>query len=121
LIGADAGGVIGNGKKNVMIGAGAGGVNASDVNNSVFIGNQVGQWSGGSNELRISNYDDWTPLIFGKFDEDKLTINGTLHVEEVMKLKPVSAPSNPEKGSIYFDDTTNKLRVYDGSTWQDCW
>ncbi len=38
------------------------------------------------------------------------------------KLKPLTiAPSNPTKGEIYFDDNLNKLRVYDGTTWQNCW
>jgi hypothetical protein len=46
----------------------------------------------------------------------------TLHVNDVMRLEPRStAPLNPSKGDIYFDNTLNKLRVYDGSTWQNCW
>ena len=32
-----------------------------------------------------------------------------------------SAPANPTKGTVYMDDTTNKLMVYDGTTWQACW
>lgn len=45
-----------------------------------------------------------------------------LHVNDVMRLEPrTSAPSSPAKGDIYFDDTLNKLRVYDGLTWQNCW
>lgn len=45
-----------------------------------------------------------------------------LHVNDVMRLEPrATAPSSPAKGDIYMDDTTNKLRVYDGTQWQDCW
>ena len=45
-----------------------------------------------------------------------------LHVNDVMRLEPrSSAPSSPAKGDIYFDNTLNKLRVYDGTTWQSCW
>lgn len=45
-----------------------------------------------------------------------------LHVNDVMRLEPrASAPTSPSKGDIYFDSTTNKLRVYDGTTWQNCW
>lgn len=46
----------------------------------------------------------------------------SLHVKDVMRLEPRSfSPPNPGKGDIYFDGTTNKLRVYDGTTWRDCW
>ena len=45
-----------------------------------------------------------------------------LHVNDVMRLEPrATAPANPSKGDIYMDDTTNKLMVYDGSTWRACW
>jgi len=44
----------------------------------------------------------------------------TLHVNSVMRLEPIStSPSNPGKGDMYFDSTLNKLRVYDGSVWQN--
>lgn len=50
------------------------------------------------------------------------TPDRTLHVNDVMRLEPRnSAPSNPSKGDIYFNGSTNKLMVYDGSTWQACW
>jgi hypothetical protein len=46
----------------------------------------------------------------------------TLHVNAVMRLEPIStAPSNPSKGDMYFDSTLNKLRVFDGTIWQNCW
>lgn len=45
-----------------------------------------------------------------------------LHVSDVMRLEPRgTAPSNPAEGDIYMDATTHKLRVYDGTQWQDCW
>lgn len=46
----------------------------------------------------------------------------TLHINSVMRLEPLStAPTSPGKGDIYFDNTLNKLRVYDGTVWQNCW
>ncbi len=46
----------------------------------------------------------------------------TLHVNAVMRLEPIStAPTSPAKGDMYFDSTINKLRVFDGTTWQSCW
>lgn len=45
-----------------------------------------------------------------------------LHVNDVMRLEPRnSPPENPTKGDMYFDGILNKLRVYDGTTWKDCW
>lgn len=45
-----------------------------------------------------------------------------LHVNNVMRLEPRNtAPSNPGKGDIYFDNNINKLRVFDGTVWQNCW
>ncbi len=46
----------------------------------------------------------------------------SLHVKDVLRLEPRdTAPSNPARGDIYFDGILNKLRVYDGTTWQNCW
>jgi hypothetical protein len=46
----------------------------------------------------------------------------TLHVNSVMRLEPIAtAPTSPAKGDIYMNGTTNKLMVYDGTTWQACW
>jgi hypothetical protein len=45
-----------------------------------------------------------------------------LHVNDAMRLEPLDiSPSNPKKGDIYFDGVLNKLRVYDGTQWQNCW
>ena len=45
-----------------------------------------------------------------------------LHVKDVMRLEPrPTSPSSPAEGDIYMDSTTHKLRVYDGTIWQDCW
>lgn len=45
-----------------------------------------------------------------------------LHIKDVLRLEPRDTePSNPEKGDIYFDGILNKLRVFDGTVWQNCW
>lgn len=30
-------------------------------------------------------------------------------------------PANPERGRTYYNNVTNKVRTYDGSTWRDLW
>lgn len=55
---------------------------------------------------------------------NRLTISGTgvVNVNSVLRLTPrATAPANPSQGDMYMDSTTNKLRVYDGTQWQDCW
>lgn len=31
-----------------------------------------------------------------------------------------AAPASPESGDVYYNSTTNKLQVYNGTAWQDC-
>jgi len=50
------------------------------------------------------------------------TMQGVTTINDVLKITPrTSAPPTPDKGTVYFDDVTNKLMVYDGTTWQACW
>ena len=44
-----------------------------------------------------------------------------LHVGDVMRLEPTTQPLTASKGDMYMDSSTNKLMVYDGTTWQACW
>jgi len=45
-----------------------------------------------------------------------------LHIKDVIRLEPrTSAPDNPVFGDMYIDAVLKKLRVYDGTTWQNCW
>jgi hypothetical protein len=46
----------------------------------------------------------------------------SLHIKDVIRLEPRNtAPENPVRGDMYYDGILNKLRVYDGTTWQNCW
>lgn len=45
-----------------------------------------------------------------------------LHIKDAIRLEPRNTPlENPTKGDIYFDGKLNKLRVYDGLNWHNCW
>lgn len=52
---------------------------------------------------------------FGIFPERTVHINGS------MRLEPTTEPVSPSAGDIYFDSSTNKLRCFDGSQWNDLW
>ena len=43
----------------------------------------------------------------------------SLHVDDVLRLEPASAPASPAAGDIYFDSSSAKLRCHDGAAWQD--
>jgi hypothetical protein len=128
------------GSNNIFIGEGAGQFNNGSGN--VLIGKNSG-WDNvfhnQNNILIIENSASTSPLIHGNFQDKKLTINNTLtvtsnigvgvsspqrslHVNDVIRLEPrATEPSNPSKGDIYMDNNTNKLRVFDGTQWQNCW
>ena len=65
------------GGNNVYIGNGAGYINTAGSGN-VFIGKGAGWNEAGSNKLYIDNSNTTTPLIYGDFNTDNLTINGNL-------------------------------------------
>ena len=61
-------------------------------------------------------------LSNGNVGVGDITPQRSLHISDVMRLEPrATAPASPAKGDMYFDSTLNKLRVYDGTVWQNCW
>jgi hypothetical protein len=82
-------------------------------------------FDGGNGSLVTRSLADNNIMVIQKNGNVGLNISApqrTLHVNSVMRLEPIpTAPSSPAKGDMYFDSTLNKLRVYDGTTWQNCW
>jgi len=68
-----------SGTYNTMIGYSAGRNNTSGARN-VFVGYGAGYNETGSNKLYISNSSTTTPLIYGDFSTNALTINGSFKV-----------------------------------------
>ena len=69
------------GNRNTFIGNGTGIFNTTGYRNT-FIGNGAGYSETGSNKLYIENSDSSSPLIYGEFDNDLVTINGELFVTD---------------------------------------
>ena len=61
----------------------------------------------------------------GTLTTDVGTLNtevAALQAPTIIKFTPLaSAPASPSEGWAYYDSTTHKLFVYDGTTWQACW
>jgi hypothetical protein len=111
------------GNKNTFLGTNTGTDNVAGEGN-VFVGYNVGRYEKGSDKLYIHNNSSSTPLIYGDFAKKELTVNGELEVktsatiDDFMRLKPGLAPANPQAGTIYFDQGTHKLRIFDGAAWR---
>jgi len=78
---------------------------------------------GGNNRFMFANTTVGNfPLVL---EGEHIGINqfdpeASLHINDFMKLEPRStAPSPPTEGMVYYDGSTHKLRVYNGSIWED--
>lgn len=49
-----------------------------------------------------------------------LAINSLIRPKSIF-FDPGTAPDGPTEGQAYYDSTLHKLRVWDGSAWQNCW
>ncbi len=70
-----------NGTQNVFLGNSAGSNNSGSGN--IFLGYTAGQNIAGDNKLVIDNSDTSTPLIYGDFTNNHLTINDSLTVDRL--------------------------------------
>ena len=79
---------------------------------NVFLGNMAGYFESGSDKLYIDNSDVSTPLIYGDFAENKLTIN------DVLRIAPRdAAPGNPAEGELYVNSVSHHIYCYLNGSW----
>jgi hypothetical protein len=113
LVGWATGTSIIDGNGNVIIGSGVDGSSTYNGDRSVFIGAEAGNQETNSSRLYIDNSNTTTPLIFGRFDTNALTINGTLTTTGLVQT-PASAtggaglnvpagtaPTSPVNGDVW--------------------
>ncbi len=58
-------------------------------------------------------------LLFEDKTDFTAVVKNDLKNLDLIRLKPKPQPTTPTEGLIYFDDTSKKLRCYDGITWND--
>ncbi|KPA14954.1 NHL repeat containing protein [Candidatus Magnetomorum sp. HK-1] len=94
---------------------------AIDMDNHIYVSDTY------NNRIQVFNINNTHRIqtknvAIGKTNTyEKFEVNGTVKINDALKLEPMSsAPQNPSAGWLYFDSTDNKLKVYDGTTWQDC-
>lgn len=100
---------------------------------TIELHHQLGGFNGGSSASNFYTTFNSTEGGISAGERMRIAPNGnvgiginspvrTLHVKDVIRLEPINTPpTSPSKGDIYFDNILNKLRVYDGTTWQSCW
>jgi hypothetical protein len=75
------------------------------------------------NTITAASFDDCVTIkANGEVGIGTTNPERSLHVKDVMRLEPRNTPpASPSRGDIYYDGLLNKLRVFDGTTWQNCW
>gem|GEM_PF-6382751 len=101
---------------NTIIGYQAGYQLGSNQDYNVFIGYQAGLSETGSNKLYIDNSDTSTPLIYGDFSTNALTVNGTLTSTGTLTLNDNDGVSNDVNLILGDANETGQIVFYDGSS-----
>lgn len=107
LIGRDAGNLLSTGTSNICIGRGAGNNNVSGVGN-VMIGYNAGYSETTGGKLYIDNSNTTTPLIYGDFSANEITINGDFHATGTSTLF----------GEMYIANNSTAITVNTADQWQ---
>jgi len=84
----------------------------------------IGIWNRAlsAQEITQLNFASASDCGYGKLGVNVCKPQRNLHVKDVMRLEPrTTAPENASEGDLYYDATLHKLRVYDGTAWQNCW
>lgn len=84
----------------------------------------IGMWNRALSPEEISQLSSATSSDcgYGNVGVNLCNPQRNLHVKDVIRLEPrTAAPDNAVEGDIYYDATLHKLRVYDGTSWQNCW
>ena len=55
---------------------------------------------------------------FGALYAGTVDVTGDVNVDQRVNFNPRSAPSSPNEGDVYYDSTAQKLKVYNGSSWE---
>jgi len=84
---------------------------------NVFLGYQAAYNETGSNKLYIENSNSATPLIYGDFSTDAITINGSCSITTFLKLTPTADPPGSAAEGMVYADTDHHLYFYNGTGW----
>lgn len=105
------------GENNTLIGKAA--ANQKIGSNNIIIGTHAGTKLGDfSDKLIIESSDSKLPLIHGDFKVDTLKINADLSIDGSLRIIPkTKLPKVLKEGTIFYDSTTKKLKIWNGEVW----
>ena len=92
------------GNSNTFIGHEAGKINTTGIGN-IFLGFHAGYNETSSNKLYIDNSDTSSPLIYGEFDNDIVTINGKLGIGTKTPDYPIEIKTTGSNACFVADRT----------------
>jgi hypothetical protein len=80
-----------------------------------------------SSDTFLYNYNGGDIAILNNFSTGKIkfaagassTVHLTIKANGSVRYQPMATPSTAEAGDVYYDSSTNKLRCYNGTTWND--
>ncbi|MCX6583683.1 MAG: tail fiber domain-containing protein [Candidatus Aminicenantes bacterium] len=99
-----------SGYSNTILGNSAGYSNQTGTNN-IFLGYQAGYNETGSNKLYIENSNSTSPLIYGEFDNNIVTINGRLGIGTTAPSYPVELSTTGEAAEFLINRTDGACGV----------
>ena len=85
-----------------------------NLTNSVIIGGNFNYISGASNSVVIGGQNLTATT-------DNTVVVPYLQINDYADLTPRAAAPDAVEGRFYYNSTTNKAQIYDGTTWQDLW
>ncbi len=108
------------------------GATGTSSTNSITVNYGIGAVSGkitvrGNNTFGVGNASSLAVTVNSNTTPGNVGINvdtpqRNLHIKDVIRLEPrTQPPDNPVEGDIYYDSILKKLRVFDGTVWQNCW
>ena len=86
---------------------------------SIYVDNNMMRFRNGADVLQLKLHNNGNVGIGTETPAEKLEVDGNVKISDVLKLTPSATPGSASAGDIYFDSTTNKLRVYTGAQWED--
>lgn len=107
-LGSEAGYSGTTGGNNTAIGYQAGYSNSTGAGN-VFLGYQAGYSETGSDKLYIDNSNTTTPLIYGDFSTDAITINGSLVINEQSANQDFRVESDNNTHMLFVDASSDQV------------
>ncbi|MFC1711732.1 tail fiber domain-containing protein [Patescibacteria group bacterium] len=105
--GNGAGGDYSGSDYNVLLGSGAGYSISDNQDYNVFVGYQAGYNESGSSKLYIEGSDSATPLIWGDFSNDLLTVHGNMGIGTTNPLYQLELTGDLSVGTTANIDTLN--------------